>query len=97
MALSSPAPGDPAAATAKATAAAELTALAPFQAFCGQTCVTEFVMLRFDSLIASLIFPGVLAMAAFLVFAWSANPGPPKPGPFPVYQVQPPPPANATP
>jgi len=95
-ALSSPARGDHAAAIAKAKAGAELTALAPYQAICGQTCVTEFVMLRFDSLIAALIFPGVLALAAFLVFAWSANPGPPKPGPAlaPVYQVRVLPPVN---
>jgi len=87
-ALSSPAAGDHAAAIARARAAEELKGLAPYQAICGQTCVTEFVMLRFDSLMAALIFPGVLALAAFLVFAWAANPGPPKPGPPPVYQVR---------
>jgi len=84
-ALGSPAPGDDAAAAAKAKAAAELTALAPYQAVCSQTCVTEFLILRFDSLMAALVFPGVLAMAAFLVFAWCANPGP---GQAPVVQVR---------
>ena len=54
-------------------------------------------MLRFDSLIASLIFPGVLAMAAFLVFAWAANPGPPKPGSAPAYQAPTAPAANTAP
>jgi hypothetical protein len=85
LALSSP--KDAKAVLAKNKAGAELTALAPYQTVCAQTCVTEFVMLRFDSLMATLIFPGVLILAAFAAFAWAANPGPAKPGPPPVYQV----------
>jgi hypothetical protein len=77
-------------AAARAKAGAELAGLSAYQTVCAQTCVTEFVMLRFDSLIATLIFPGVLILAAFATFAWAANPGPAKPGPPglpPVYQV----------
>jgi hypothetical protein len=86
--LSSPAAGDHPAALAKVRAAAELAALTPYQSFCSQTCVTEYVSLRFDRLMLALIGPGAVAMIAFVVFAWAANPGPAKPGPPPVYQVR---------
>jgi hypothetical protein len=59
---------------AQKAAVAELKNRAGLISVARNTCMTQLLMIRFNRLMWSLAFPGFLVLAAFVTFAWAANP-----------------------